>query len=238
MDTEIDVARDAESEVKAIQEVRKRLHRKEASLQSKVDSVLDESEVYRRIINRLVSSYSVDLDTFSSSMDIMIRDIRSGKIVDFNELQLEMRCIALSQALYNATEGLSILGGQTDVARMRREQKFAEVYKSIQKGTIPDKKAEAEEFVVDEKETEAIFQRAYQSLSAKIKAGNSVLEAVKKVLTARMVAMEVFRKELNDALQAQYGPRVNPETEEEIEDEEERSVREQVEEDLSRRRRR
>lgn len=227
---------DAEAERLAIQVAREKARLKEEDLKRRVDSVMDEGAIYNTITARLVSEYSFDLDSFSDSMNKLVREIRNGAIVEFSELQLEMRCIALSQAIYNATDGLNILGGQTDVARMRREQKFADVYKKILKGTIPDKKAEAEEFVVDEKEIEAIFQRAYQALSAKIKAGNGVLESVKKVLTARMIAMEVFRKELNDNLQAGYGPKVNPETEEEIEEPEEKTVREQVEEDLARRR--
>lgn len=51
-----------------------------------------------------------------------------------------------------------------------------------------------------EKQVESLFQRAYQTLSSKIKSGNRVLEALKKVLTSRNIMREVFRKEYHGAL--------------------------------------
>ena len=173
-------------------------------LSEEVNEVLEDSEVYNGIISRLIGEYTIDLDSMSSSMDSLVKDIRKGTLVNYSDLQLEMRCIVLAQALHKATEGLGILGGQSDMSRMNRERRFAEVYKGIKGGTIPDKKAEAEEHVLSEKQVEALFQRAYQTLSSKIRSGNRVLEALKKILTSRMIAMEVFRKELDPSMASSF----------------------------------
>jgi hypothetical protein len=165
-----------------------------------VSEIDDLASTYNTIVQNLISNYCLELDSFSVSMDKLVKAIRSGDITRYDDLQLEMRLIALSHAMYKATEGLGIIGGQSDMARMTREQKFAEVYKEIKTGTIPDKRAQAEEFVLDEKQIEAIFQRAYNSLAAKIKGANRVLESMKKVLSSRMIAAEVFRKELDDSI--------------------------------------
>lgn len=191
---------DPEEEVRQLVAKRRAREALEAKLRDGVNDVLEEGDMYNRIIYGLIREYSEELDSFSASMDDLVKDIRSGRITAYSDLQLEMRTIVLAQALHKAADGLGIIGGQSDVARMNREQKFAEVYKGITKGTIPDKKAEAEEYVVSEKQIEAIFQRAYQSLASKVKSGNRVLEAVKKVLSSRMIAAEVFRKELNDEI--------------------------------------
>lgn len=190
---------DPEAEVAALMAKRRAMEQQENKLREGVNDILEESSIYNRIVNGLVAEYVEQLDSFSDSMDKLVKEIRKGEIANYSDLRLEMRTLVLAQALHKAAEGLGIIGGQSDVARMNREQKFADVYKKITKGTIPDKKAEAEEYVINEKQIEAIFQRAYQVLASKVKSGNRVLEAVKKVLSSRMIAAEVFRKELSDS---------------------------------------
>jgi hypothetical protein len=98
--------------------------------------------------------------------------------------------------MYKAADGLTELGGHSDVSRLQREEAFHAAYRAIKDGTIPDKKALADELITDEKLMESIYQRAYIGLSSRLKHGNRLLEAVKKVLTSRMIALEVFRKDL------------------------------------------
>lgn len=188
------------SVAKAIDDKLKTRKDNDDKLMEQVNDVLEDSDVYNGIIDRLIGEYTLDLDSMSSSMDSLVKDIRRGKVANYSDLQLEMRCIVIAQALHKATEGLGALGGQSDVARMNREKRFAEIYKGIKAGTIPDKKAEAEEYILSEKQVESLFQRAYQTLSSKIKSGNRVLEAIKKIITSRMIAQEVFRKELDPSL--------------------------------------
>jgi hypothetical protein len=185
---------------RTLEQKRKEREEREKKLVAGVSEIDDLASTYNTIVQNLISNYCLELDSFSVSMDKLVKAIRSGDITRYDDLQLEMRLIALSHAMYKATEGLGIIGGQSDMARMTREQKFAEVYKGIKTGTIPDKRAQAEEFVLDEKQIEAIFQRAYNSLAAKIKGANRVLESMKKVLSSRMIAAEVFRKELDDSI--------------------------------------
>ncbi len=171
------------------------LEKRQEELKSKVDEVKDESKAYTKIVNKLVQDYSEDLDWFIEDLERVLQGIKRGKIKTYSELKLEQKCLFLAQSMYKAADGLAVLGGQTDVAKIQREDAFNRAYQKTKDGTIPDKKAEAEERIVTEKMIEKIFDRAYKALSIKVKSGNRVLEAIKKILTSRMIHKEVFRKE-------------------------------------------
>ncbi len=172
-------------------------HRKEVeeNISKVVQYVQEDSVVYERIVNNLVSQYCEDLDKFVDDLNKLIIDIKAGRIKYYSELKLEMKCIELSAAMYKASEGLSALGSQSDVAKANREQIFSKAYQRTGAGTIADKTAEANSMIAEEILVEKLMDRAFKVLSNKIKNANRVLEAIKKVLTSRMVNKEVFRKE-------------------------------------------
>ena len=164
-------------------------------LQSRIDDIKEESLIMERIVRKLVGNYCDGMDDFSRSISQLMNDIKRGTVTNYSEMKLELRCIELANAMYEATEGLSIMGSQSDAAKAAREEAFAKAYKQTQAGTIPDKKAEAAELIQEEALIEKIMERAYVTISQKIKSANRVLEALKKVLTSRMIHKEVFRKE-------------------------------------------
>lgn len=168
---------------------------REKKLKELANSIKEDSQAYSRIVNQLVNEYADDLDEFINDLDRIIRDIKKGRIKQYSELKLEMKCLMLSHAMYKAADGLAELGGQADIAKIQREDAFNRAYQLTKEGTIPDKKSEAEERIVIEKTMEKVMQRAYNALSVKIKSGNRILEAIKKILTSRMIHKEVFRKE-------------------------------------------
>ena len=171
------------------------LEAKTKELQGRVDLVKEESLIMERIVRKLVGTYCDGMDDFSRNISKLMTDIKKGTVTSYSELKLEIRCIELANAMYEATEGLSILGSQSDAAKAAREEAFARAYSQTQAGTIPDKKAEAAELIREEALVERIMERAYITISQKIKSANRVLEALKKVLTSRMIHKEVFRKE-------------------------------------------
>lgn len=171
------------------------LEERTKQLQARIDTIKEDSLIMERIVRKLVGNYCDGMDAFSRNISQLMSDIKKGTVTSYSEMKLELKCIELANAMYEATEGLSILGSQSDAAKAAREEAFAKAYKQTQAGTIPDKKAEAAELIQEEALIEKIMERAYVTVSQKIKSANRVLEALKKVLTSRMIHKEVFRKE-------------------------------------------
>jgi hypothetical protein len=168
---------------------------KEASLKEAINEIKDESRIFERIVSQLVDEFCEDIDLFSQELDRLIKDIKRGKVTKYSQLKLEMRCLELANGMYKATEGLAIMGSRSDVAKAQKKDMFNKAYRKTREGTIPDKTAEAENEILQEILIEKIMDRAYTVISQKVKSANRTLEAIKKVLTSRMIHKEVFRKE-------------------------------------------
>jgi hypothetical protein len=174
--------------------------KKEDEIMVLVKEVSDDSKVFEKIVNNLVYEYTADMDLFSQKVSMLLTDIKKGKIKKYSELRLEMKCLELANAMYTATDGLAVLGSQSDVAKTNREEALARAYANTKDGTIMDKKAEAAQLVLQEALIEKIIQRAYQIIVQKVKSANRMLEAIKKIITSRMIHKEVFRKDNTDML--------------------------------------
>jgi hypothetical protein len=178
-----------------LEKIKKR-RQKETELMGLVGDVKEDSKLYEKVVSNLVNEYCDELDEFVNTINRLLYDIKRGRIKNYSQMRLEIKTIELSTAMYKATDGLAILGSQSDAARSMREEKFAIAYGKAKDGTIPDKKAAATEQLATELLVEKIMQRAYQVVAQKVKSANRILEAIKKVITARMIAQEVFRKEI------------------------------------------
>lgn len=173
----------------------KRLRAQEDEIKVIVSDIVAESGVFERIVYNLIDEYVGEMNKFSRELDKLMRDIEKGHTKKYSELKLEMRCLSLANAMYKATDGLAIIGSQSDMTKVIKERKFAEAYSKIKDGTIPDKKAEAMESILQEIMVEKVMDRAYTIVGQKLKSANRTLEAIKKILTSRMIHKEVFRKE-------------------------------------------
>ena len=123
---------------------------KERKMKDNLEAVKIESQTYTRLVNQLIREHSEDLDGFIDDVDKLVRDLKRGKVRQYSELKLEMKCLTLAHAMYKAADGLSILGGQSDVAKIMREEAFSRAYSKVTDGTIPDKKAEADRLAIEE----------------------------------------------------------------------------------------
>lgn len=177
-----------------------RLKDKEAKISKLIVATKEESRIFERVVNKLVSDHCAEMDDFMSELDRILQDVKRGRLKNYSQLRLEMKCLELAASMYRATDGLSELGSQSDVARVNREEKFALAYSEITEGTIPDKKTEASAKIAEEILVDKIMERAYKVIAQKVKSANRLLEAMKKVITSRMVQKEVFRKDTDDAI--------------------------------------
>ena len=167
----------------------------EKDIQANVDNITIQSKVIEKIVRQLISEFCDGLDGISRDLDLILKDIRKGKIKRFSELNLEIKALELSNEMYKATEGLAILGSRTDVSKAHKQDLFNKAYLKTTSGTIPDKTAEANTKILEEILIEKIMDRSYTTISQKIKSANRILEAIKKIISSLMITKEVFRKE-------------------------------------------
>jgi hypothetical protein len=174
----------------------KEFKEKEEKITRVLDIVKKNSIVFERMVDRLVDEYCDDMDLFVDRLNVTLRDIKFGRIKKYSQLKLELRCLELASAMYKATEGLSKLGSQSDIAKSLRAEKFDKIYSELKGGgTIPDKTAEVNSQILEEILVDKIMERAYKVVGQKVKSANRLLESIKKVLTSRMIMAEVWRKE-------------------------------------------
>jgi len=160
-----------------------------------IGSISEDNGPVERLTRDLVKEYSSDLDTLSDRMDVMLTRIKSGSIKNYDSLSLEIQILELANGMYKAADGLAILSGRSDASKQERERRHSEIYATLETGTIQDKKARVLQDIQMEVTIEKIFDGSYTSLLRKVKYANRLLEAMKKIISSRMVTREVFRKE-------------------------------------------
>lgn len=154
-------------------------------LQRRIDS---NSEVIDGIVNRLVAKYCRDLDEYVENIRIKIQDLESPPTLQ----ELEHFTLNLPTLLYFSGEALEALGVKEDMAKAVKMEVYNQIFESAQK-TVKDKTAAAELGSQTEYLTHTAYQRAYKKIKFRIDAATELLQSVKKVLSSRMVEMELAR---------------------------------------------
>lgn len=153
------------------------------------------SELIKRLVDEIVIRYSRDLDDFVELVGRLLEDIKQGRIREYSDISLEMQTIKLPVLMYFASNGLEDLGAESDIAKANRMERYNEVYVELT-GTIPEREAGAGLNTLYEAMMEAVYLRAYKKLKAKIDMADKLFSALKKVLSKRIVEMDISRREL------------------------------------------
>ena len=93
--------------------------------------------------------------------------------------------------LYFCGEEQENLGIKQDVAKAIKQEKYNEVYRELQKGTISDKTSKAELAVQSEEITRIIYDRSYKIVKNKLEAAYELLSSIKKVISRLMSEYEL-----------------------------------------------
>jgi len=160
-------------------------------------NVKDDSKVTNDMLDTIVEYYSKDLDEMVHRINVFIRKLRSGEVDEYTDEDLELDIIEISGQMYSASRELAKLGGESDMARQKRISKFNDIISRVN-GTVAEKKAKAEQMVLEEQILEDIYSRAYEQLKRKLDKADSVYSALKKVYSKRMLELDVFRKEIRE----------------------------------------
>ena len=146
------------------------------------DRINNNSKLINDLTNKLVADYCKQLDNYVRFVQRLLQDNNHPPTA----IELDDIVMNLPVLLYFAGEAQENLGIKTDVAKAVKQEKYNEVYKELQKGTISDKTSKAELAVQSEEVTRIIYDRAYKIVKEKMNAAYELLSSVKKVITRRI----------------------------------------------------
>ena len=155
-------------------------------LQERVDN---NSKLINDLTNKLVADYCKQLDKYVNFVKSLLEDNEHPPTAE----ELDDIVMNLPVLLYFCGEAQENLGIKTDVAKAIKQEKYNEIYKELQKGTISDKTSKAELAVQSEEITRIIYDRAYKIVKNKLEASYELLSSCKKVISRRMTEYELGR---------------------------------------------
>lgn len=164
-------------------------------LRELLSEVKDDNRDTQKIMDDIVDYYAKDLDELVERVGKIVRNIREGHIDEYSDDELELDIIEISAQMYSASRELAKLGGESDLAKHKRAERFNDVLSRVS-GTAAEKKAKAEKMVMEESVLEDIYKRAYDQLKIKLEKADAVYAALKKVYGKRTLELDVFRKEI------------------------------------------
>lgn len=129
------------------------------------DRINNNSKLINDLTNKLVADYCKQLDDYVRFIQSILQDDKHPPTAQ----ELDDFVMTLPVLLYFAGEAQENLGIKQDVAKAVKQEKYNEVYRELQKGTISDKTSKAELAVQSEEVTRIIYDRAYKIVKEKIR---------------------------------------------------------------------
>lgn len=160
-----------------------------------LEEVSEQSEIMVRVTEELVAKYSAEMDEFVRNIKGLLDKIKRGEIVNISDRQLELNTIKLPILMYYAGNGLEQLGSESDVAKARRAEEFNRILMQVD-GTIPHREAVATNQTMYHQMIETIYGRAYKQLKNRMDMADRLFSALKKVLSKRMLELELAGREM------------------------------------------
>lgn len=157
-----------------------------------IKEVQEESSPVVRLSNELIEDFSKDLDSAISELNIIMDSIGENSIEDIPDTQIEYYCVKIPALMYYAGQRVEELGMQADIASNEKKTALNEALLKVS-GTVPEKKAQAEQITEDKSLVEAIYKRAYNTLKLKLDMAEKIYSGLKKALSKRIAEVELDR---------------------------------------------
>lgn len=155
------------------------------NIQQRVDK---HSKTLNDIVTEIVTPYCRDVDNYVKWIHELLAD---GTNPPTDE-ELEDMCLNLSTRIYFMSDACEQLGIKDDISKAIRNEIFNKKRDEIT-GTIADKDAYAELESQQEQITNICYNRAYRIIKAKVDNAQELLQSCKKVLSRRMVSLELSK---------------------------------------------
>ena len=165
------------------------------TIRHSMESVEEQSSIVKTIVDEVVGRHSRELDEFVTNIKLTLERIKAGTARGITDRALELSSIKLPVLLYFAGEGLEHLGCESDVAKAKRLEEYNNILMTAQ-GTIPNRQALAESATFYYTMVDSVYARAYKQLKSKMEQADKLFSALKKVLSKRMMEMDISRREL------------------------------------------
>lgn len=171
---------------------------------NKVTELLTEvdnnAEYFLNITDKIVYSYTNDLDMLMQSIQILI-----DSDIEMDSTQLDKYVLSLSNMLYFVSYKSERVGIKADISKSIRQEIYNKAYLNNQlkdsdkknKTTIAENVAVAEEQSKYESVIQSIYDRVYKILKLKVDAGYELLSSLKKIISRRMQEADISRFQNN-----------------------------------------
>ena len=157
-----------------------------------IKEVQEESSPVVKLSNQLIETFSKDLDSVISELDIIMDSIGENSIEDIPDSKIEYYCVKIPALMYYAGQRVEELGMQADIASNEKKVALNDALLKVA-GTVPEKKAQAEKITEDKALVEAIYRRAYNTLKVKLEMAEKIYSGLKKALSKRIAEVELDR---------------------------------------------
>lgn len=141
------------------------------------------------IVNGIIKPYCRDLDDYVRFICDCLKD---GNQPPTNS-ELEDFCMNLSTYIYFAGGMCEQLGIRDDISKAVYKEMYHTSRVNLERGTVADKDSLAELSSQQEQLTNICYNRAYKTMKAKVENAQELLGSCKKVLSHRMLEMELTK---------------------------------------------
>lgn len=156
-------------------------------------NVEDDAKRLDYTIKSIIEPYSSDLDSY---VEFVAKLLKNGENPPTNA-ELEDCCLNLSTLIYFAAGACETLGVRDDISKAGYKEAYHATRASLDSGTVADKDSIAELNSRTEMLTNMCYNRAYKLMKSKVDTAQELLASCKKVLSHRMLEMELTRMEVN-----------------------------------------
>lgn len=164
--------------------------------------VEENSKVIDSLVDSIITKYSRDLHQFIENVKALIEEAKQRNS-EVSDVDLEHIVLEIPVYMYFASNGLETLGIEGDNAKAIRMEVLNEIYLEA-KGTIQDKQKAAELQTMQEYLIEIAFTRAYKKLKTQVEMADKVFSGAKKVLSKRMLEVDVLKRDPGHTRRGDY----------------------------------
>lgn len=163
-----------------------------------IEQLKEESDIITKTINNIVKEHTKELDKLVTDINTTLIKVREGDIQEYPFSKLELDFTQITTYIYKINKVMAELGGTSDIAKSKREIAFSKAYLGAKGNTIKEKEALALLEIEQEEIIEKIYDRVLRQLKLTIDTADNIHMALKRMHSARLTELEVFRKEALD----------------------------------------
>lgn len=156
-----------------------------------------ESNVVVELIEQVNREYCQELDELVEMVNSLTTDVEHGGINEYSEDELAYFGLKLPALMYRAGCKLAQLGSMMDLAKSKKKEAYNKTLLVVS-GTVPEKKAKAEEAVANEQIIEDVYSRAYTQFNTKLDNAERLYSGIKKALSYKMKDNDIQNSQVRE----------------------------------------